>query len=186
MFAWSRFLRRAGPGLPSAMLLARSVLLAVATCSIGSGCGPQTDRVARAADRAQPHLESFERFERWARRAASAQSALRGPHALSELVFAPIRHTPAVVAAWVRFEGDRPLVLALPASAQLPAAEQWVALRDPEIGSLRVATAERCPAGQGTPEPSDGAPSCVLISRAERGADLRAVTVTMAFASAAP
>jgi hypothetical protein len=162
------------------------VLLAVGICVAASACRPQADRVARAAERAQPHLESFQRFERWAHRAAATQSASRSPHALGEIVFAPIRHAPDLVAAWVRFEGDRPLVLALPASALFPAVERWVALRDPELGALQVASSDRCQIRQAAQDPAAVPPPCVLISRSEQSAGLRSVTVTMAFTSKRP
>jgi hypothetical protein len=165
------------------MLLVRPVLLAVGICAASAGCRPGVDGVARAAEGAQPHLESFQRFERWARRAVAVDGASRGKSALGELVFAPIRHAPALIGAWVRLEGDRPFVLALPASAQLPAVERWVALRDAEVGALRVASVERCSLGGGASEPPA---RCVLISRAERGAGQQSLTVTMAFASQAP
>jgi hypothetical protein len=166
-----------------AMLLARPVLIAVGLCVAAAGCRPQADRVARAAERAEPHLASFQRFERWARRAAAAESASRGPQALSELVFAPIRHAPDLVAAWVHFKGDRPLLLALPADARLPAAERWLALRDPELGALRVAASERCQIHGAAHASAAAWPACVLISRGERAADQPSMIVTMAFAS---
>jgi hypothetical protein len=57
-----------------------------------------------------------------------------------------------------------------------------VALRDPEVGALQVASVERCSVRGGASDPP--AP-CVLISRAERGTGQQSLTVTMAFASRA-
>jgi hypothetical protein len=166
------------------MLLARPVLLAIGICAAAGGCRPEADRIARAAAGARPHLESFERFERWARRAAVADGASRGRGALGELVFAPLRHAPQLIGAWVRLEGDRPLLLALPAGAELPASARWVPLRDPGVGALQVASLDRCSIGVAAGD-AQTPPACVLISRAGDGADdLRAVNVTMAFASA--
>jgi hypothetical protein len=165
------------------MLLARPVLLALGICAAAGGCRQEADRIARAAASARPHLESFERFERWTRRAAVADGASRGRGALDELVFAPLRHAPRLIAAWVRVEGERPLLLALPARAELPASARWVPLRDPALGALQVASLDRCSIGAAAGS-ADAPPACVLISRAEDGSDLRTVTVTMAFASA--
>lgn len=167
------------------MLLARPVLLAIGACAAAIGCRPQADRIERASERAQPHLESYRRFERWAQRAVSAPSAPFATDALGDLVFAPIRSAPEVVGAWVELAGDRPLTLAMRASAPLPRTASWVALRTPAIGALRVADAERCPTTGAAAAPAEPRP-CVLISRAERSAGAQAVSVTMAFAREPP
>jgi hypothetical protein len=167
------------------MLLARPVLLAALACLAALGCRPQVDRIARASQRAQPHLESYQRFERWAQRALAAPSATLQADALGEIVFAPIRNTPGVMGAWVQIAGDRPLTLALPASSPLPRDASWVALRAPPFGALRVADAERCPVARVASQAAP-APACVLVTRTERDAVARALTVTMAFASDPP
>ena len=164
------------------MLLARPVLLALGICAAAGGCRPEADRIARAAASARPHLESFERFERWARRAAIADRTSRERSALGDLVFAPIRHAPRLIGAWVRLEGERPLLLALPATAQLPAAVRWISLRDPDVGALQVAAVDSCSIAAAGDAVAPSA--CVLISRARDGANLHSVNVTMAFASA--
>jgi hypothetical protein len=167
------------------VLFARPVLLAVATCVAGGGCRPDADRLARAAQHAEPHLAAFDGFERWAHRAIVADSAAAEPQALSELVFAPIRRTPSLIGAWVRLEGERPLLLALHTGAQPPASEEWVAVRDRSLGAVQVAAAERC-ALPAEPRAPPKAEPCIVIRRDGRDGDQRSVTVTMAFASATP
>jgi hypothetical protein len=164
------------------MLLARPVLLAIGVCAAALACRPQVDRISRASQRARPHVESYRSFERWAQRAIAAPGAPLGADALAEIVFAPIRGASDVAGAWVELSGDRALVLALPASSPPPRAASWVTLRDPAIGSLRVADAERCPETRAARRPSR---ECVFVTRAgEPGT--RALAVTMAFTGPGP
>jgi hypothetical protein len=160
------------------MLLARPVLLAIGVGAAALACRPQVDRISRASQRARPHIESYRSFERWAQRAIAAPNAPLGADALAEIVFAPVRNASDVAGAWVELAGDRALLLALPASAPPPRAPNWVTLRDPAIGSLRVADDERCPETRAAARPSR---ACVFVTRAgDRGA--HALAVTMAFA----
>jgi hypothetical protein len=167
------------------MLLARPVLFALATCVAAAGCRPETDHVTRAVERARPHLEGFLRFERWARRATAGRSAPRSLAVLGDLVFAPVRNSPALIGAWVSLEGERSRVLALPTSAAVPVVERWVALRDRELGALRVAVTNRCPVARSAQVPVAHGSSCVLLSRGDTRADQAGITVTMAFVAEA-
>ena len=158
---------------------ARRLLLFAGACAELLGCRPETARVAQAAERAQPHLASFNRFERWARRAAMGDAALRDRAALGEVVFAPIRNTPELLAAWVELADDRALRLSLPRASEPPKQPGWVALRDAKLGALQVAALAPCPIALPSgwrPAPPAG---CVLIARAAR--ERSALNVTMAF-----
>jgi hypothetical protein len=158
-------------------------------CWLGAGCAPRSGgSVAVATEHAAPQLQRFAAFDRWARRAASAGGARgRGEDGFAEAVFAPIRHQPFVLGAWVQLEGARGRTVALPAGAAPPDAPAWVALRDPALGVLRVATQQPCALAPRSrarvrrsrrPEPDP--PACVLISR-RAPAVPRAITVTVAF-----
>jgi hypothetical protein len=157
---------------------------ALAACSLVFGCDAPTRGVADAAEWAQPHLERFARFDRWARRAGASDAVLQSRDALAETTFAPIRRDPEVAAAWVAVEGEHAFALALRAGSAVPASD-WIALRDPKLGALRVARFERCAqalAPASAPRSGSGADdACVLIARRETTPASGATTVTVAF-----
>jgi hypothetical protein len=156
---------------------------ALGACLLALGCGPQQD-VARAAERAQPHLSTFAQFDRWARRARSGERVAHGRDALDETTFAPIRAERTIAAAWVQLEGKHGFTLAFPANAELPAPLTWVSLHDRQLGPLRVAAVDHC--GQLLPHATHALTSehCVLISRSAPAPALPdATTVTLAFES---
>jgi hypothetical protein len=153
--------------------------LCVCLCASGFGCRREASQAARIAERIEPHLPVFARFDRWVRRALVAPGSPREREVLAEVVFAPIRNATDVLAAWVERDGERTFVLSLPALTALPSQVSWIALRDPELGALRVAAKRPCalvlPKGWRPELPSD----CVLIARSDR-----AVTVTLALRDA--
>jgi hypothetical protein len=163
--------------------MGRRLLCAIAACGpclLGLGCNPQAN-VARAAEHAQPHLAAFAQFDRWARRAGASEGVARDRDALSETTFAPIRNDRAIAAAWVQLEGKRGFTLAFPGNAAPLPQLGWVALRDPQLGALRVAAIEHCRDVLPRTTHALAADRCVLISRSETDAAANATTVTLAF-----
>jgi hypothetical protein len=163
--------------------MGRWLLCAIAACGpclIGLGCKAQPN-VAHAAEHAQPHLAAFAQFDRWARRAGVSERATRDRDGLSETTFAPIRSDRAIAAAWVQLEGKRGFTLAFPANAPALPPLTWVALRDPELGALRVAAIEHCREVLPHTTHALAGDDCVLISRSETDAAAIATTVTLAF-----
>ena len=144
-------------------------------------CAPKPNRAERAADRARPYLVAFERFDRWARRAGMSEGVLRDRNAVCEAMFAPIRNDAAILCALVRIGGARERLFPLPPKLELPTSLDWIAVRDPSLGALRVALPEPCPvtiARKRGPEPA----RCVLIERRASAAEQAPITVTLAFA----
>lgn len=155
-------------------------MAACCACLIDLGCKAQPN-VANAAEHARPHLAAFAQFDRWARRAGLSERATRDRDGLSEATFAPIRNDRAIAAAWVQLEGKRGFTLAFPANAAAPPPLTWVALRDPELGPLRVAAVEHCRDVLPHTTHALTGDHCVLISRSETDAAAIATTVTLAF-----
>jgi hypothetical protein len=158
----------------------RWLLCTLGPCLLELACDARPD-VARFAERAQPHLAEFAQFDRWARRAGVSDRVQRDRAALDETTFAPIRGDRAIAAAWVELEGKHGFTLAFPANAALPAPVDWVGLRDPDLGPLRVAAIEHCE--QLLPHATHALSStqCVLISRSAPSPPPLTTTVTLAF-----
>jgi hypothetical protein len=144
-------------------------------------CDPQPGAVARAEQRARPHLQLFALFDRWARRAGQSEDVLRDKNALGEAMFAKVRNQRSVLAAWAQIEGDRARLLAWPSGTALPTLDSWISLHDPKLGALRVAPAEPCPLAIKRSGSADLRGRCVLISRKYAAPPQRAITVTVAF-----
>lgn len=163
--------------------MGRWLLCAIAACGsclLGLGCKAQAN-VAHAAEGAQPHLAAFAQFDRWARRAGVSGRETRDRDALSETTFAPIRNDRAIAAAWVQLEGKRGFTLTFPGNAAPLPELGWVALRDPQLGALRVAAIEHCRDVLAHTTHALAADRCVLISRSQMDAASNATTVTLAF-----
>jgi len=111
-------------------------------CALAACQAPQTD-VADAAQRLRAHEGEFAEFCRWVRRAHHGRPAGRDRDALAETVFAPVRHTQQVLAAWLVPTEDEHR-LAMPTGAELPAAA-WVAVRSRRLGITHVASFASCP-----------------------------------------
>lgn len=160
--------------------MGRWLLCAIAACLLGLGCKARPN-VAHAAESAQPHLAAFAQFDRWARRAGVSERVTRDRDALSETTFAPIRSDRAIAAAWVQLEGKRGFTLAFPGNAALLPELGWVALRDAQLGALRVAAIEHCRDVLAHTTHVLAADRCVLISRSQTDAAANATIVTLAF-----
>ena len=145
------------------------------------GCERSGQELGAATEAAEPHLQSFARFDHWARRATQIDSVLRDRDALNEAAFAPIRHTRAIVAAWIELKRRHGLMLALPDKTALPEDPGWVAIRHPRLGPLRVAHSLHCPVRVPRWWRGDVDGPCVLISRRERQGLSNSVVVTVAF-----
>ena len=113
--------------------------------------------LADASRAAAPHFTTFARFERWAQRIGDSDVRLRGPDAVREATFAPLRSEPDVL--WAELERDRrQMQLATP----LPAASlHFVRIDAPEVGALKVAITEHC----GAPGSRANAQRCVVLAR---------------------
>jgi hypothetical protein len=155
-------------------------IVACGPCLLGLGCNAQPN-VAHAAEGARPHLAAFAQFDRWARRAGVSERATRDRDALTETTFAPIRNDRAIAVAWVQLEGRRGFTLTFPGNAAPLPPLTWVALRDPELGPLRVAAIDHCREVLPHTTHALGGDRCVLISRSETDAAANATTITLAF-----
>jgi hypothetical protein len=144
-------------------------------------CDSQPDAVARAEQRARPHLPLFGLFDRWARRVGQSEEVVQDKNALAETMFAKVRNQRSVLAVWVQIEGDRARLLAWPSATALPSLGGWISLEDPTLGALRVATAQPCPVVITRSRSTVSAGRCELISRKRAAPPPRATTVTMAF-----
>jgi hypothetical protein len=118
-----------------------------------SGERPLADATRAAA----PHYSTFARFERWAQRIGESDVRLRGPDAVREATFAPLRSEPDVL--WAELEADRrQMQLATPLPAK---ALHFVRVDAPEVGALKVALAEHC----GVPGSRANGQRCVVLAR---------------------
>ena len=141
-----------------------------------AACGGDGEPLRRASEHARRHVPAFERYERWAQRVARGDAAARGGDALSELLFAPVRNAPDVLAVFVRLDG-RPL--ALPARAELTAPRTWVSLRGLDRGTaLHAAVEASCPIA--LPRRAAPAGACVLLANHRAGESPR-IAIAIAF-----
>lgn len=161
------------PSKDSACTPAWHSLCAIVLVTSAWACQPQGPEPSVALEQADPYLDAFWEFARWSRRAPVANTAMSGPAALSEAVFAPLQLDPRVRGAWVRWGSHAADELTHPPGVKAPDDLPWVAVRHARWGTLRVAWTSRCPGGD-----EDG---CVwLARRASHGAS-RELRVMVAY-----
>src|SRR6476646_9871736 len=136
-----------------------------AAIALSHGCTSETAAVTRASVHAQPHLPAFARFDRWARRVAAGDGVARPDAALSELLFAPARNAPDLIAVVVEFAEPPARTFVLPARSALGPVREWVALRAPGAGAIHAAVEARCPIERLAPSARAAADRpCVLLT----------------------
>lgn len=141
-------------------------------------CEPPNTGVADAAHRSKPHTADFVEFCQWARRAHEGRLAGRDRDALAETTFAPLRHTQGVLAAWL-VPVDVEQTLAMPSGTELPATP-WVAVRNPRLGTLHVASFGSCPVDVPKWWRRGAAGSCVFMA-ADIEVDAEQVRIIVAY-----